>query len=388
MKRLFLESRRFYLVVIMLVLLATFIDTIFVCQDKDVILSKGSMEYIVHKTMTEENGIVTLQNQYISFKDIAVDKGSSATLINQWVTLVGIALLLLVKEVAYADVRTQEFRFTWPVKKWVREIYDYFAMLATILAGLLTQTLSFLVVQVRHNHLLIEVLQDNGLTSNMQHVMESENKELLLSMFCYTIAIVVAYTWMYLGMSVTKNALVGIILSAVVKLCLLYSLLTIVWSVVAEIVMKITPDDYYMIDDVASIIAETPLYILSISEFFWAYNSDIDTVLVTTVYDKLDYSFTVGHWIIAQVLLLVLLIGGIILSAKKKELSKGKLFYFSILDLPFVVVVGCGVFLYIAENIWWDIPTYALAILIIIQVVIFVYIHPFVRKKSQRLEVK
>lgn len=388
MKGLVLESRRFYLVVMMLVLLATFLDTIFVCQERDVILSKSSMEHMVEQTILEENGIVTLQNQCISLQDVAVDKGCSATLMNHWVTLIGIALLLLVKEVAYADVRTQEFRLTWPVKKWMREIYDYFAMLVTIVLGLSVQTISLFVVQMRHNHLLLEVLQHNSITSNMQSVMQSANKELLLSMFCYTLVIVVAYTWMYLGMSVTKNALVGIILSVIVRLSIMYSLMTVVWNIVAGIVMNMTPDEYWRIDDIASILSETPFLILSISDFFREYNSNLNTVIVTTMYDTVDYSFTVGHWIVAQVVLLGLLIGGIILSARKKELSKGKLFFFPMLDLPFAMITGCGLFLSVVENLWWNVPVYSLPIMVGIMIVMYVLIHPFARKHSQRLEVK
>ena len=65
-------------------------------------------------------------------------------------------------------------------------------------------------------------------------------------------------------------------------------------------------------------------------------------------------TFTVTHWMIGQIVLWGLLVIGIVMCAKKKDLAKGKLLYFPILSYPLSFLVGLGVFIICLDCFFYD----------------------------------
>lgn len=381
--RLFEESRRFYLCVLAMVALFVFADCTWICNDNNISLTKSGIEQMVQISLEQDNG-VSLENHYMSLYDVVISKGTEFGL---FLTMLGVIGLLFAREMAFTDVRTLEFRCTWPMKNWVRELYDYVAMLVVILFGIILQTVILLLVQIRYNGLLVKVLAEQGITSKATEVMSASNQYLLISMACYLMAIVVTYTWITLGMSLAKNPIAGIIISVVVKLLLQILWACLGWSIVVALTSDVaSAQSIYYYNDLADYVESIGNYLLMHMEFF--YGVDVPSGTIGGYGD----AFTVTHWAVLQGVFCVLLIVGIVISAKKKDLAKGKVLYFPVLAYPLGILVGFGVFVICMEWFWWD----ALEIGIILSIVLStasaigtcLLCHPFSKSKSVRLEVK
>jgi len=382
-RRLFGESRRFYLCVLVIVTIFVFADCMWICTDCNVSLTRSEMEQVVQKALSKDNDVSILENQYLSLEDVVIGKGVEYGL---FLTMLGVIGLLFAREIAFTDVRTLEFRCTWPMKNWVRELYDYVAMLVAILYGLLLQTMILLLIQIRHNHLLVDILAEQGIASKVTNAMSVSNQYLLVAMAYYLIAVIVSYTWISLGMSLAKNPVAGMLISVVVKLLLQIVWASMGWTIINNLTSDVVPtQSAYYYKDVANEIESIGNYLFMYQEFF--YGVDVSSGSIGG-----GYTFTVTHWVVAQGVLCVLLVIGLVISAKKKDLAKGKILYFPILAYPLGILVGLGVFVICMEWFWWD----ALEIGIILSIILgaasaigtCLLCHPFSKRKTVRLEVK
>lgn len=344
--RLLAVSRRFYLCTLAIIVVFVLIDCMLLCNDREVCLTKSEVKQMVQTNLTEENGVYLVENHYLSFEDIAKERGTE--LFGLFVVMLGVMSLLFAREIAFADTRTQEFRCMWPIKNWVRELYDYVAMLLVIVLGLILEIVILLLIQIRYNGLVIEVLVEQGLTSKVTDMMATSNQHFLLGMACYLIAIVTSYTWISLGMSLAKNSIVGAIVSVIVK-----GLVQLVWdwfswSVILDYTSSLdsTQLDYYNV--FANFVVDIGDCLLINGYFF-----DGMDVKNGSVYG-LGNVFTVFHWMIAQALFCLLFIIGLIISAKRKDLAKGTMLYFPMLGYPLGLMVGIGVFVICYDWLYWS----------------------------------
>jgi len=384
-RRLFEESRRFYLCLLAIIVVFILADCMLICHDREVSLTKSGMEQMVQTTLAEENGVSIVENQYLSLEDIAKERGTE--LFGLFVVMLGVMGMLFAREIAFTDVRTQEFRNTWPIKNWVRELYDYIAMLVVIVSGFVLETIILLLVQIRYNTLLVDVLAQQGITSKVTDEMSASNQYLLISMVCYIIAIVASYTWISLGMSLAKNPIAGALFSLVVRYILQLVWTCFAWSAVARLTSDVnSTQQIYYYNDFADLIEEIGCVLLIHQEFF--YGVDVRSGIIGGCGD----GFRVSHWMFAQVVICILLIVCLVISAKKKDLSKGKLLYFPVLGYPLGILVGLGAFLISWEWFWWDANGLEIAISFILgfgaAIGTCLLCQPFSRSKSLRLEVK
>ena len=144
--RLLAVSRRFYLCTLAIIVVFVLIDCMLLCNDREVCLTKSEVKQMVQTNLTEENGVYLVENHYLSFEDIAKERGTE--LFGLFVVMLGVMSLLFAREIAFADTRTQEFRCMWPIKNWVRELYDYVAMLLVIVLGLILEIVILLLIQM------------------------------------------------------------------------------------------------------------------------------------------------------------------------------------------------------------------------------------------------
>ena len=376
------ESRRFYLGILAIVAVFVFIDCMWICIDNSVVLSKSEVVQMVQNILLEENGAFMLENRYLSLEYVISSKGAEFGL---FLTMVGVIGLLIVREIAFTDIRTLEFRCTWPMKNWVRELYDYVAMLGAILFGILLETVILLFVQSSYNHLLVEVLAEQGITSQVTDEMALGNQYLLMGMLYYLIAIVVSYTWISFGMSLAKNPIVGAFISVVVKMLLQLVWGSLGWTMVANLTSDVdATQPVYYYNDLADYIENVGDYLLIYQDFFYGVDIPSGTI------GGCGETFTATHWIIGQIVLWGLLIIGIVMCAKKKDLAKGKMLYFPFLGYPLSILVGFGVWIFCVE--WFDITLIGLLTAIILgfvsAIVVWILCHPFSKSKTVRLEVK
>ena len=375
--RLLAVSRRFYLWVFAIVVMVVLADCAFICKDKDVYFTKSGVTQMVQTTLAEENGASMVENHYLTLENVATQRGSELGLI---VVVLGIMILLFAREIAFTDVRTQEFRHTWPVKNWVRELYDYVAMLLVVVLGFVLETLILLLVQIRYNHLVIDVLAEQGITSKVTDMMLECNQHFLMSMAWFLLAMINFYTWISLGMILAKNSIVGAILSVVVK-----GLVQLIWSFLVYNVVECFAQLGFWDEDFGWMVYEIGEYLLFDTLFFRHLDLNRGDVV------NLGSGFTVFHWMFAQVAICVVLIICHIISARKKDLSKGKLLYFPSLGYPLGVLSGIGVFAFCVEWMCWD-DDFGLVLSLVLSisaaVATVLLCRPASKSKSVRMEVK
>ena len=383
-KRLWGESHRFYLGVFAIVVLIVLADCMWICIDNNVSLTKVGVEQHVDNILSKENGISVLENYYMSFEKIGTDKGAEYGLM---LAILGIMGLLCAREIVFTDVRTQEFRSTWPVKRWVRELYDYVAMLLTIVFGVLIQMVVLLLIQCRYNRVLLEVLTNDGIISKVTDEMSAANQYFLMGMAYYLLAVIVSYTWICLGMSLAKNPIAGALIAVLVK-----GLIQTVWTSLGWYVLAVFTSDAnsmqaaYYYNDFADYIERVGSYLLIYQDFFNGVN------VSSGVISGCENAFSVTHWLIAQIAFLMLLVGSLIVSAKRKDLAKGKIFYFPIISYPLGLLVGLAVFVISVENFLYDISLIGWLVAVVLGFVSAIgtclLCHPFSKSKIVRLEVK
>lgn len=380
--RLWGESRQFYLYILVIVAFVVLLDCMWICTDNDVSVTRSGVEQIVQNILSKDNGVSLLENHYLSLEDVGVEKGAEYGL---FFLMLGVIGLLFAREIAFTDIRTLEFRCTWPIKNWVRELYDYVAMLAVIVFGVILQTVILLLIQMRYNSLIVDVLSEQGIISKAMDSMSVSNQYFLVGMAYYLIAVIVSYTWITLGMSLAKNPIVGIVLSVLVKF-----LLQIVWSgfgwlIAANLTSDVSSVEMaYYYNDFAYEVECIGDALLMYQEFF--YGIDVPSGTIGGCGD----TFTMKHWFVVQMILCVLLVVGIVICAKKKDLAKGKVIYFPILAYPLSVLVGFGVFAFCMD--WFYLNSFEIIVSVILGIVTAIgtciLCHPFSKSKSICLEVK
>ncbi|MDE6434133.1 MAG: hypothetical protein K2L07_07870 [Lachnospiraceae bacterium] len=275
-----------------------------------------------------------------SMADIFFDKADGYDLVNFWVALFGMILLLFVRHFSFMDRRAMEFEMFLPVKKRIVVIHDYIFSLGVIVIPWLVTMCTFAIAQSKNNNAVIAV---NGV---LKGETVNADSEFLKTGLYYLLYLVCAFTFFYLGIVICKNGIVGMAIMAAV------------WGTVYFMVE--IPDTRAMFGNLL-----TP-------EFFLDY-------IYHTPYEKKGLLNLVG--------ITVLMILFIIIAAEKRELSRGKWFYFPLLD--YLLPILCGIF---AANICYAIFWVAELVSVIVGAAICGLLLLMMKwdkhGKSDRLEVK
>lgn len=272
--------------------------------------------------------------------EIFWDKADAYDLINFWVALLGMALLLFVRHFSFVDRRTMEFQMFMPVKKRMAAIHDYICSLGVIVIPWLVTICTFAIAQARHNSALIATDQA------WKEEAQIAGMELWKVGLCYLLYLVCAFTILYLGIVICKNGIVGMAVMAAV------------WSIA------------YFLEVYES--SGSLLGYLLTPEFF-----------LRDLYHKPAGMTGLANLFGVTVFMILL----IIIAAEKRELSRGKWFYFPFLDYLFPVV--CGVFTAnICCRVFWVEDPAAILVGAIICGVLWFLLQRDQRIKSDRWEVK
>lgn len=395
LRRLFAESQRFYLCVFMLVMVFSLLDCWYICSDHSIVsIDEGSIERVQRVLETEEPNV--------AFQQVSVCLASAFSYRLEdiyicGVILVGILLILAAKQFAFLDERTREFRNTWPIKSWVRELYDYLSVLVMIVLGFLFQMVTLLVMQNRYNNMLIDLVGVDKSDAVVAEVLASSNESLVVTILYYIFSIALLYTWIYFGMSIAKNPIIGVIGALLIQYFTVYVCDSIVWRATQEYAYAYVYDgvevsklwlDFYNV-------LMTIICVISNSEASYYY--DPQGGFRSTYYSDVGLTFcSVSTWVTIKIVLFVILVCGILWAAKKRDLSQGKLLYFPILDYPVAIFAGVAgttiaTDLFVSYNTlgYLSYNFFASVLVgVVVMVVTFWLMHPRSRKKSQCLEVK
>lgn len=372
------ETWRFYLVALTAVLFLMLCDSVYICSDDNVAYGGRIFNYHMEEDSVEE---FTKKNAgaLYSGKDISaviLDKVHNYEILGFVPTVVIVMIILLTKQFIYMDGRTREFQTILPVKQAARVLHDYLFVFGILLLGEMLQGGIFLAYQTNYNTKLIETAQMFSVTGVDETAVSRINETMLVYMGFYFLFLAVAYTWIYLWMTVTKNPIAGGVISVFLWLAGCYAVDNFLWSVSfsteCEAYMR---GEYYWNDQIQDFMIWVES-MLSPAEFFGT-----DELI------KTEYSLVQTAGVMTGFLLIMLAL--ILLAGAKRELTNGKLFYFPVLDYPFSLIVGGGVVVLVSENSPVFISKEICVVIgLVAAVLLCMLIHPLSIKKSGTWEVK
>lgn len=247
--------------------------------------------------------------QGIDYTQALRDKFENSSICGMNVLFLGIMMVVLLKRMLFFDRKRQEFQKTLPIKQTTWAIYDYVSGLFIIFLGILIFSGLLVHHQTRLNENILEAAIQHGITSYDKDMITVANERLLVYLAFYLILLILIYSYITLFVTLSKNAIAGVILAGGCGLAI-YWLFDMIFY------------DYYY---------ELVLEGLSSSPFW------ITQRLQEYGCSQFDATFwnATGVYIVA----IVLLVLGIIVVSKKRELSKGRIFCFSIMEFAFVILV-------------------------------------------------
>lgn len=383
LQRLTRESWKFYLVALAIVLFFVVCDSIYICRDTGIAFMGMSVEQQIRtdiKELQNKGQIIQVPEQGMDLTEVICDRSGTGF----FVVIAGIVILMMARRVFYMDIRAQEFRRTLPVKEGSMVLHDYLSMLGVILFGALIQGGILLSAQNHYNRAMMHVLEEQSAGIMKEKAVAIANERTLWYMLIYLLFILLMYTWIYLGMTITKNPIAGVVISLVMWEIIFSLQEAFLYNGLTRHFMKSM--DIYMADAKASDICTVVRSLFFPSEFFsnlWWESK--------TISSDLNLSGC-SIWINIGIMIgcIVLMIGLIYLSAGRRELSQGKLFYFSILDYPFAFFCGIFVNILLTEYEIFGFVNSSVVLVtgVVIPVAICLWIHPFSNKRPVQWEVK
>lgn len=340
LKRLFAQSKRFYLCLFLLVCVCILYDCLINFVDYRMV---DSVKVTQQKEYLDNPEPETLfQNTYISCA------GEMLNRVTEWerivlygVVLVEILFLLAGTQLVFADERMKEFQSTWPVKNWIRELYHYVSILGVLLSGIFLQLLILLGIQNRYNYMLMDVVGADRQNDLVSGLLKTSNQELVRVMLYYMLVVAVLYSWIYLGMCIAKKPVIGVIGSLTIWNGIVYVCEEWNWYFASRDVV------HYMVDGELGYKLQLYLHkfrmiiacLLSNDVAKTCYQPD-KRCFQMWCFDSEESIYSVSTWIFLKILLWVLFVLAIVLVAWKKDLAKGRVFYFSGLNVVFSLFAG------------------------------------------------
>ncbi|MCR5701572.1 MAG: hypothetical protein K6G76_05440 [Lachnospiraceae bacterium] len=197
---------KLYLAMIVAAFICMLINTVFVCADMSGVKIGESIE---SKITTEISEMKAEGNIYV-LPDIGLDMSSTIDdKVNPgmgfMVTIAGIILLMFIRQLCFADVRTKEFELTLPVKKTTLVMHEYWFFFLLITGITMLQGIIFAIYQTHYNNVWTRVAGVNASTDFNGVPLD----RLFAYVGMYVLSLLVVFTWVFLCMTVSKNALVG-----------------------------------------------------------------------------------------------------------------------------------------------------------------------------------
>lgn len=371
------ESWKFYLIAMGFMLIFVLSDTVFICRDSGIAFMNSSVEKKIEDEMQKirnHGGSVEIPQYGKNLAEVFQEKAENVQLMGYLVTIIGIIVLLLARKFHCTDMRVREFYKTLPVREGTRVLYDYLLILFIIVTGALVQGAIVTGALTNYNRTWVMLASGNLESAAASEMIHEANEYTLTFMLCYVLFIIVFYTWIYLGVTVMKNPIAGVICS-VLTWFLFYQTMIFYYDIFFFDASMLIEEGLSQ-KDYISIFIES---FLLPADFFYSLDWESRTMTNSNIP---GYSMWVNVW--AMVIFILVLVILIVVAANKRELSRGKLFYFPLLDYPFSILCGLGICLILLE----DFNLGALVIGFVSAVLVYLFIHPSSNRKLHNWEVK
>lgn len=376
------ETGKFYQVALVLVIVIFLSNAFYICGDDNVSYGQKILNYDMTvdsaEQFIEKNAGIFTGGKCLS--GIIANNLENLDVLGFWMTLIIFMGILLLKQFAFMDKRTAEFQATLPVKQQVRVWHDYLCPVGIMLTGMVLQTVVLLIYQTNYNMKLKAAAVKFSIEGVHKDIVAEANRQLLCNMGYYILYCMMAFTLIYFGMLLMKHHVLGVICAI-----LFPTGVRMFFNMIFGTVFHFAYADTY---DPAR---EAAYPFVNFMDDFEYWMERIFTPFEMgwgwTSYEELY----MGKDILSVAVIWAVLLAGIAFVGGGRELSKGKLFYFPILDYPFAVLSGVVIMFLFQDVIFWEFDLGYLGLYVfsvIAMVIIFLKIHPLTSKKTKRLEVK
>lgn len=407
-RRLSRVNARLYMVLFLVALIFVLINTLFIAWDVGAFEKGKGIDNSIMEQIAEAkkaNAVYTLPETGLDLSRGIQDKVSNGSF-GFGLTVLGIIFLLFVKELSYTDVRTREFQQTFPVRKTYVVLHEYVYFLLLIVGLSMLQAVMLFAVQRYYNNTWIRL---SGVQAVPDGFMQVPDANLFTYMVFYIMELLLIYTWIFLGMTLAKNSLLGGGLAIVTWLGGLMTYGSFSYELIGWFLGK-NPgfwdyenqvlqnaeayyqwiDQYNRIDDFIGRIlyADSLIGDMKVSGFMRG-------IVSASNPGEIELTLTQMFAILAGILLLEIVL--LILAAGKRELSKGRLFYFTGVEALFAIFCGVMWFTVEAEGGYFlyvlNLPAEAVAAVMIVSsiavvLVVLWLLYPVKLKKRERFSVR
>ncbi len=358
-------TSKLYLAMFIVSFICMLINTVFICID---VSGVKIGESIQHKITSEITEVENSGNEYV-LPEIGLDMSmaiSDKVFLGDglFITLAGIILLLFLRNICFVDVRTREFEHTLPVKKTTLVMHEYCFFFLLITGLTIIQGIILLIYQTHYNNVWVKTAGQSA--SDMFNSAPIQRIVFYTGMYILTLLLI--FTWVYLTMTVSKNALSGVIVGVVSCIGLDYidsyfGLADIVMNVFSKCPAEYEQDSYgryhvlnadtlfaweqkksYLQNVIDAIIH--PVFRFDYLEGVLENNTSLfsdNIVYGNTNFDLKTIPFSLLLAII--IVTLVVLILFIWLAGKKRDFTKGgRLSYFKFVEWLFAIFIGFLIF--------------------------------------------
>ncbi len=206
---------RLYLAMFITAFVCMLINTIFICVDRSNVRIGESIEHKITTEINKEKSESADKTYSMPEKglDLSVEICDKALYDGGYLlTVFGIIFLLFVRRLSFSDVRAREFEMTFPVKKSSLFMYEYWFFFIMITCTTFIQGIILRLYQTHYNKVWAGILGKNV----PDGFVTVPNDKLFKYTAIYALLLLLAFTWVYLGMILCKNPLLGIVISCVV----------------------------------------------------------------------------------------------------------------------------------------------------------------------------
>lgn len=400
-----------YFVMFGVSLLFMLINTAFILRDYGIISTGGNIAARITAEINKvylEGGVYDVPKTGLDLSSVFIDKYNVASPGYSFgfvLTMIGIFVMLFVRELSFMDIRTREFEHTFPVKRLSLVIHEYLSFFVIILSVTLTQGILLTLFQNHYNSVWSRLLRNEVGTEFINIPMGN----LWTMVIIYSVILLIAYTWMFLGMTLAKNSVAFGVISIITFFAARYAFEPVADTVMSLILGRspgIDPNGVPY-DKLAFVAWEKKRDMLDgiyecICDIFLPGQNNFTSIELKGFFDgnigdvfgySLESSFKLSlfAYLVIYLAILTLLILILVMTVRNRKLSKGKIFYFRWTDVIFAI--ACGIMWYSFVYNWLWIYEYSFNILIsaiVVSVIVYYFISPerHVNKSNYHLDVR
>lgn len=366
-------TSKLYLGMFIVALICMLINTVFICVDYSDVKIGESIEHKITTEISKEKASNN-ENTYI-LPEHGLDMSSAISNkvyeIGFVITMAGIMILMFVRRMCFVDTRAREFELTFPVKKTALVMHEYWFFFLLITGITLLQGIILAIYQTHYNSVWIRIAGVNESAKFNDFGME----KLYAYVGIYILSLLISFTWIFLCMTVCKNAFAGGVIS--VFACYVISSID-EWVEFSEIIMCIFysrfPGKYY-VDEIGM------YHLMNKDEVeVWEQKKTyIQNIINTIIHPSMRFD-NINR--LNVVILISILLVGIILvwiAGKKRQFTRGGRFsYFKVVEYLFAVICGGLWFTFVLDRFWYvyDFDNYfyevaLLSTLVVIAIIIY-----------------